>query len=51
MDRFVIANLVRWLFYWLDDLPCPLSPYCRKCVDCGRCTYHGEPCVGEEEWR
>jgi hypothetical protein len=51
MDRFVIANLVRWLYEWLVMLPCPYSPFCKKCETCGRCRYHGEPCVGEEEWR
>jgi hypothetical protein len=30
-------------------LECPDLRECKICSRCGRCQYHGRPCVGEEE--
>jgi len=30
-------------------LKCPDLIDCKICTRCGRCQYHGKPCVGEEE--
>jgi hypothetical protein len=37
--RCLLHPLLAPLVRWLDE-----HVHCYRCKDCGRCTYHGQPC-------
>ena len=40
-----LIRLGNWLYDQIPPLECPNTPDCSHCNYCGKCTYHGEPCV------